>query len=226
MTEKTTQPRLTQNNAKKESNFMLDNEIYNHLNVYLKKKLPIVLTFESNSNSFLTYLIDYNRHEITLYNSITPNLISSVQQAEQTFLTVAESTLIGGRISGDGKHLIFKPHDIIFHKNTREEERLSFNPEEKVYLEFTNPYDKITKFKKKIFDVSSSGLSFETRYDSKLFSEKQIIENMIIKAGDRQLRKCTGEVIYKKKLFDLDMRQRYQIGMKLTDIMDLTDDRE
>ena len=53
----------------------------------------------------------------------------------------------------------------------------------------------------------------------------EIIENIVIKIGDRDIKRCTGKVVYTKKLFDTEMRQRFQVGMRLENIEDLENGR-
>ena len=218
--------KTTLNNVEQElSDSFFDEKTVSLLSALQKSKRQIVLSTESTKYSFLTYIKSFKGNKLTLHNSIPPSLIKVALEAKESYLTLPKQTFNGTKITGDGKDIYFEVKDVISHEETRGEERLSFQPDENVYLEFINPYDNKTKFKKRIFDISLSGLSFETHFDSSLLSTEEILEDIIVKIGDRNIKKCTGKIVYKKKLFDTEMRQRFQIGMSLENIEDLTNER-
>ena len=41
-------------------------------------------------------------------------------------------------------------------------------------------------------------------------------------AAEKKLKKCSGIVVYKKKLFDIELRERYQIGLHLKNVEEIT----
>jgi hypothetical protein len=190
----------------------------------ISSRAPIVLSVEGVEFSFLTYVKKVEGDSFYLHNSIPPKKIKNVLESKNSNLTLPDFSLFGGNLSGDGKFLIFTPNKKTEHSETRLEKRLSFEPGENVNIEFLNPIDNKTKFRKKVLDLSSSGLSFETHYDSKLFIKDEILEEIYITIADKRLKKCNGKIVYKKPLFDFEYRKRFQIGLKLENIEDLKND--
>lgn len=208
----------------KETKKSLSPEVLSNIEDLISNKSQVILSTDDTQYSFLTHIKSIQGSKLVLHNSIPPEIIKSALGANSTYLTCPQKTFKGGKIDGDGKYLYFNISEITDHSDTREEERLSFDKNEHVYLQFRNPYDNETINSKRIFDLSSSGLSFETFFDSKLYSPGQKLINLKVLSGVKTIKECSATIIYKKKLFDSDFRQRYQIGLKLEDVRDLIDE--
>ena len=79
-------------------------------------------------------------------------------------------------------------------------------------VEYTNPYDRRTKFRKKIVSLSEGGLSFETNFPSLLFCKNQKFHKVTI-VVDGQIQKKEGfRIVYCKRFFNLESKVKYQVG--------------
>lgn len=195
--------------------YIVKDNILEILTAIKQNNKEVILSTDSTSYSFLTRIKSVAGNRIVLLNSIPPSLIKSALESTESYLSMQGTSLRGEKLSGDGKHLFFTVLSDSSHTETRGEERLSFDPDENVNVEFLNPLDKKTTFKRKVLDISPSGFSFESYFDSKLFDKGQIIENIDIKFGDKKMKHFSAKVMYKKRLFDTLHRQRYQIGLKI-----------
>lgn len=186
-----------------------------------ESRTRVLLSLDGSSYNFLTYVVGIETkdgkspYKISLFNSIPPSLITEINESTAAHLTFPSIVVEGGKLSGDGKNLIFYPKSFMRHSETRGEDRDVFGENEKAFIEFKNPYDKKTIYRKPIFDISKSGLSFETYFDSLLFNPGESMGGLVISTESTTTEDVSATVIYKKKLFDTEHRQRYHIGLKL-----------
>lgn len=190
----------------------------------IELKQPIVLSTDQTNISFLTFITKIENQNIYLHNSVPLNLIKAVIKSQSSSLTFQDFSLKGENLTGDGKYIIFKPIDLVTFDETRLEQRSSFQSWQKVFLEFTNPIDKRTKFKRKILDLSNSGLSFESFYDSLLFKKGNQLLNVFLSIENKKIRSFDATIIYQKQLYNFDHKMRYQVGLKLENLRDLEDE--
>ena len=126
----------------------------------------------------------------------------------------ASGRLIATTISGDGQDIIFplKKDSVI--EETRQSERFSFTAEEKVICEILNPYDGSTKLSKSVMDMSATGLSLRTTFESKLFRPGTQLEDIKVLIGGEPYTQTSGTVVYTRKLLDLKNHLRLQVGIQ------------
>lgn len=170
----------------------------------------INITFESRIKKVLT------GDALILVNTVDPSYISAVVSSEKFFLHVNMLRFESDEIESDGKNIIFplKYDDAI--ENSRTTERYSFSREEKVICEILNPIDRQTLLKKRVMDMSSTGLCLSTHIESALFQPGTFFDELKVTIERDSFFKSSGTVIYVRKYMNLEGRIHNQVGIKFT----------
>lgn len=200
---------------KKTEKFKMTDDLLKSIEEGIEKQQHIILSTEDTQYSFLTFVETINDDVLSLHNSIPSSIIKRAMKSEINYLTFPRFALKCAKLETDGKYLLANALEMIDYSETREEERLSFQKGEKVTIRLVNPYDKKTMIVKRILDISNSGLSFENHFNSLLFSPGEHLENIEIQVNGSTTKTANAKVVYNRKLFDTESRQRYQIGLSL-----------
>ena len=195
--------------------FKLTDDLHKSIEEDIEKQQHIILSTEDTQYSFLTFVEQKHGDTLFLHNSIPSFIIKKAMKSETNYLTFPRFALKCTKLETDGKYLLANPKEVIDYSETREEERLSFQKGEKVTIRLVNPYDKKTMIVKRILDISNSGLSFENHFNSLLFSPGEHLENIEIQVNGSTTKTADAKVVYNRKLFDTESRQRFQIGLSL-----------
>lgn len=195
----------------------LSDEGFEAVNEAIQAKLEVVLSIDGCAYGFLSSVIDVVGDSIILENSIPYQMITTARQGQSSFISIGDFTVEGGAIESDGKNIIFRVLSTRSHLNERVEKRLAFSKDEDVRITFTHPIDKKTEFEKKVLDVSTSGLSFATFFDSALFSKGTKISQIKLKNNNETVKEFNGEIVYKRPLRSKSNHTWYQIGLRIYD---------
>lgn len=175
------------------------------------------MAFLSCSNlevSFQTYILAVEDSQLKIYNSVPPEYISDFIKSDSFALQLHLLRIASSSLSTDGKNIIIPFSSVEMAQDIRKNERHFFFSEEKAEVEFLNPYDKLTVIRKPIIEMSSTGVSIRTSYDSKLFEKGTDLENMVVYLGGKVAKKTNSKVIYKKSYLNLNGKKQYQIGLQ------------
>ncbi len=192
---------------------MNDSNNFLQLSEAIKKSPVLFLSVSGVSIVFQCEVITLHENSIVLKNSIPYEYINAVKKSELFDLQLGSLRLQSTSIQSNGKDIIFPFNDISSIENTRKSSRFTFSPQENVACELVNPYDKKTILRKQLLDMSSSGLSLITFYESNLFT-KDLKLNLTILIEGRLYSKREGTVVYSRIICDTKGRLKKHIGIK------------
>ena len=89
-----------------------------------------------------------------------------------------------------------------------------FTADERVIVEILNPFDGETRISKSVMDMSATGLSLRTTFESQLFRPDTYLPTMRVLVDGELYKKGSGRVVYRRKLMDLNGQIRSQVGIK------------
>ncbi|MBF0443812.1 MAG: hypothetical protein HQK54_18030, partial [Oligoflexales bacterium] len=164
--------------------------------------------------SFQTYILNVGEKDLTIFNSVPPKYITSVTRSSRFSIQCQLIRVTSKVLSSDGKNLIIPISSLEMVADARKEERYFFGTDEKAVMEFLNPYDNQTVITKNIIEMSASGTSIRTPYDSKLFEKDFHIENMTILLNGKVNKRVKGRIVYKKSFLNLKGKLHYQVGIQ------------
>ena len=96
----------------------------------------------------------------------------------------------------------------------RIEERTYFSTKDNVYATILHPFDSGTIIKRKVLDLSESGMSIRSRFRTKLMEPGRIFQEIKIYKNDNILIQKKAKVIYLKQIVDLQGMAQFQVGMQ------------
>lgn len=178
------------------------------------KKNPILfLSVSGVSIVFQCEILSLQENSLILKNTIPYEYINAVRHSKVFDLQVGSFRLQTDKIKSNGKDLIFPFTDISSIENSRKSSRFTFSPQENVACEIINPYDRQTILRKQLLDMSSSGLSLITFYESNLFTKDLKLSLTILIEG-RLYSKREGSVVYSRIICDTKGQLKKHIGIK------------
>ena len=118
------------------------------------------------------------------------------------------------RIDTDGQLIVFPLKAMSVIEETRQSERFPFTAEERVVCELLNPFDGETRIFKNVMDMSATGLSMRTRFESKLFAPGTSIPEIKVLIDGKPYSAVSGTIVYNRKLMTHKGRIRLQVGIK------------
>ena len=178
------------------------------------KKSPILfLSVSGVSIVFQCEVLALHENNIVLKNTIPYEYINAVKKSEAFDLQLGSFRLQATSIQSNGKDIIFPFSDISSIENSRKSSRFTFSPQENVACEIVNPYDKKTILRKQLLDMSSSGLSLITFYESDLFTKDLQLTLTILIEG-RLYSRRQGFVVYSRVICDTKGQLKKHIGIK------------
>jgi hypothetical protein len=164
--------------------------------------------------TFQSVIIGIQHDHLLLSNYIKPKYIGAFMNSRAYSLQIGMVRFQSENVSSDGENIIFPLKDDSLIEETRQAERFSFTSEERVVVEILNPFDGETKITKTVMDMSATGLSLRTTFESKLFEPDTYIPNLRILIDGELYKKGPGRVVYRRKLMDQSGQIRNQVGIK------------
>ncbi len=179
-----------------------------------KSKQSIFLSGGKLAITFQTYITAVTNEHVVIENRVKPRFIRQFSKSEQFTLQAQMVRYQTDAIYSDGESIIFPLKENSLIEETRQAERFSFSADERVITEILNPFDNETRLSKPVMDMSATGLSLRTNFDSKLFSPDILLPNIkVLIDGELYIQSC-GRVVYSRKLLDLNGSLKTQVGIK------------
>jgi c-di-GMP-binding flagellar brake protein YcgR len=97
----------------------------------------------------------------------------------------------------------------------RKSDRTYFYDDERVFCEFQNPHDDQTTLRKRVLDISKSGLGLLTHGNSKLFVPGLKMRDLRIFGDIEADITCDAEVRYSRKYISLNKESCNQVGLEI-----------
>ncbi len=182
----------------------------------LNKRIPVFVSSSGINIAFQTVIKRMEGNELFLENMVRPEYIRRFSAGDKFFLQCKmlrlQSTVVGPR----GPLMSFLIQDNSVIEETRQSERFMFAPEERVVAELVNPYDKRTKVRRSVMDMSATGLSIRMNVASKLFEPGTKLPDIRVIIDGKPYTKASAEVVYSRRFMDLAGKLRVQVGIKFT----------
>lgn len=176
---------------------------------------PVVVHSRDIEFSFSSYLLAYEpqRQVLTLKNTIPLDHIHYLMFKHNLTITVLLNYLHTNSLSSDGVNFVFP-----IERTENVQSARSFPRYEpgltKLWLEYTNPYDGTTSYKKKVLTISRQGLSFETIMASQLYQPGGRFSGAKIILGEKVIAEVGFEVVYTTKHFNVDTQLTTRVGVR------------
>ena len=135
----------------------------------MQGKTPIFFAALDLGITFQTLILAVKDDHILIENRVKPRYISGVMASKRFTLQARMVRFQTDRVLSDGEHIVFPLKDDSVIEETRQAERYSFAADERVVTEILNPFDGETRLSKSVMDMSATGLSLSTTYESRLF---------------------------------------------------------
>jgi len=179
-----------------------------------KSKHSVFLSGGKLAITFQTYITAVTDEHVVLENRVKPRFIRQFSKSDQFTLQAQMIRYQSNAVFSDGENIIFPLKENSAIEETRQAERFSFSADERVITEILNPFDNETRLSKPVMDMSATGLSLRTNFDSKLFSSDILLPNIKVLIDGELYIQTSGRVVYSRKLLDLKGSLRTQVGIK------------
>jgi len=193
---------------------LLDQKNRDLLESCWKSKQSVFLSGGKLAITFQTYITAVTDDHVVIENRVKPRFIRQFSKSEQFTLQAQMVRYQTDAIHSDGESIIFPLQENSVIEETRQAERFSFSADERVITEILNPFDNETRLSKPVMDMSATGLSLRTNFDSKLFSPDILLPNIKVLIDGELYIQSSGRVVYSRKLLDLKGSLRTQVGIK------------
>lgn len=177
-------------------------------------KIPVLFSGDGLAITFQTHLLNVDKERVMLENRVLPRFIRRVAGSKAYSLQARMVRFQADHIETDGEHIIFPLGENSLIEETRQAERFSFAAEERVIVEILNPYDGETRLSKAVMDMSATGLSLSTTFESELFRPETFLPSLRVMIDGELYTQARGRVVYNRKLLDLAGQLRTQVGIK------------
>ncbi len=180
----------------------------------LRLRQAVFISGDGLAITFQTFVVSRNADGLVLANHIRPKYIGDFMNSRAFSLQIGMVRFQSDKIISDGQNVIFplKKDSVI--EETRQSERFYFTTDERVIVEILNPFDGETRISKSVMDMSATGLSLRTTFESQLFRPDTYLPTMRVLVDGELYKKGSGRVVYRRKLMDLGGQIRSQVGIK------------
>lgn len=177
-------------------------------------KIPVLFSGDGLGITFQTHIHKVDKEMVLLDNRVPPRFIRAVSTSKNFGMLARMVRFQSDRIETDGERIIFPLGENSLIEETRQAERFSFAAEERVIVEILNPYDGETRLSKAVMDMSATGMSLSTTFESQLFKPDTFLPSLRVMIDGELYTQTRGRVVYNRKLLDLSGQLRMQIGIK------------
>lgn len=184
------------------------------LSEVLAQKAPVLFSGDGLNVTFQTHVLAVAKDHVVLENRVKPRFIKQLTNSKTFGLQARMVRFVSGGISSDGEHVIFPLKENSIIEETRQAERFSFTADERVISEILNPFDGETRLSKSVMDMSATGLSLRTTFESRLFKQGTFLPSIRVLIDGEPYVQGPGRVVYNRKLIDLSGQMRLQVGIK------------
>ncbi len=184
------------------------------LSEVLAQKAPVLFSGDGINITFQTHILAVAKDHVVLENRVKPRFIKQLTQSKSFGLQARMVRFASDGITSDGEHVIFPLKENSIIEETRQAERFSFTADERVISEILNPFDGETRLSKSVMDMSATGLSLRTTFESKLFKQGTFLPSIRVLIDGEPYVQGPGRVVYNRKLIDLSGQMRLQVGIK------------
>ena len=192
----------------------LDAEVKEAILQAIQSREAIFFSCDALEVSFQSIALSFSKNHIVLKNVVPLNLIQAFTAAKSYQLQISMAKFISQSISSDGKDIIFPLAKGAKIAEVRKEKRVPISCSDVVECEFINPIDDLTTLKKRVLEMSESGMSVALPYDSKLFSPNVSLGAVKILRNRKVYKQVKATVVYKRQLISERGDRIFQAGIR------------
>jgi hypothetical protein len=180
-----------------------------------KLRTPVYVASNGLDIAFQTLIHQIDAQTVTLENMVRPEFISRFATGSKFFLQCKMLRLQSSKVTPRGSYMVFHIEDNSLTEETRQAERFMFAPEEKVIAEILNPFDRATKLRRHVIDMSATGLSVRINSPTTPFQPGVRLPEIKVHIDGKLWTNCSADVVYNRKFMDLGGHLRVQVGLKI-----------
>lgn len=184
---------------------------------FLQSKQPIILSPKGKSMSFLCTPISCTDEAIIFKNSIPIDVLPEVVTSTEFTATCGDYQIVSAALFAHGTDIRFPTHHISLLRQSRKEDRFIFPAEANAEIHITHPFDSGSMLKRRMYDISSGGLSFRSHAQTRLMQPGRIFQNIKIRQPNKADETRTCRVVYVKKIFEENSHSYHQVGVQFLD---------
>lgn len=178
------------------------------------QKTPVLFSGLGLGITFQTYILKVAADHVLLENRVKPRFVGEVMRSKTFGMQARMVRFQSDKVWSDGEHIVFPLKEDSVIEETRQAERYSFTADERVVSEILNPFDNDTRLTKSVMDMSATGLSLRTTFESQLFKQGTFLPSIRVLIDGNVYTQAAGRVVYTRKLMDLSGQLRTQVGIK------------
>jgi hypothetical protein len=180
----------------------------------LAKKQPLILTPRGRSVSFLCTPVGIIDDAVVFKNPIPVDVLPDVVTSTEFSLICRDFQLMSAALFAHGTDIRFPMHHISLLPQSRVDERKVFAASDEANVVITHPFDSGTLLKRRLYDLSTGGLSFRGRIPTKLMQTGRVFANMTISIKGSADLPRQGRIVYVKQIFEENGHHFYQVGVQ------------
>jgi len=189
-------------------------EIIEVVSLAREREEPVVLSPQGMDVSFFCVVSDVTPEHVVLKNPIPTGMAHRVREVSDFGLFCRMYLLKADRLEPYGTLIKFPLPDFAELNQARQLERVHFAAKENAVVEMQHPFDSSTMLRRRVFDLSSGGMSFRARRKTPFIQPGRILPSCQIYLQGLPYEKRRGRVVYVKQIIDVNAHSYYQVGVR------------
>jgi hypothetical protein len=189
-------------------------EIAEVVSLAKEREEPVVLSPQGMDVSFFCLVVDVTADQVVLRNPIPPEMAARVRDVRDFSLFCRMYLLRSERVEPFGTLIRFPLPAFAELNQARQLERVHFAAKENAVVEIQHPFDSSTTLRRRVFDLSSGGMSFRARRKTPFIQPGRILPTCQIFLQGLPYEKRRGRVVYVKQIIDVNAQSFYQVGVQ------------
>jgi hypothetical protein len=192
-------------------------ELFDVVNLAKNREEPVVLSPQGLDVSFFCLIGEASQENVTLRNPIPANFVRRLQHVKEYLLFCRSYQIRFEKLEPFGTDVRFDLPEFAEINQSRQRERVHFSPKENAIVQIQHPFDTSTVLKRKVFDLSSGGMSFRARRKTPFIQPGRILNSCEIFIQGVSQEKKQGRVVYIKQIIDINSDAYYQVGVQFVE---------
>lgn len=184
----------------------------------IQEKKPLILSPRGKSVSFLCTPVGLLEEAVVFKNPIPVDILPDIVTSTEFTLVCKDFQLNSAALFAHGTDIRFPMHHISLLPQSRADERIVFSADEEAEIIIKHPFDAGTMLTRRLYDMSSGGLSFRGRNYTKLMQPGRIFSQLTIKIKNREQITRQGRVVYIKQIFEENGHNFHQVGVQFINL--------
>jgi hypothetical protein len=164
--------------------------------------------------SFFCVVADVTPEHVVLRNPIPATMATRSRAVREFGLFCRMYQLRADRVEPYGTLLKFPIPEFAELNQARQLERVHFAAKENAIVEIQHPFDSSTVLRRRVFDLSSGGMSFRARRKTPFIQSGRLLPSCQIYLQGLPYERRRGRVVYVKQIIDVNAHSSYQVGVQ------------